>query len=383
MKNTLSIALLLCVIAGTALAQECGIADYPMYTMEKLPQSCYDFSSCPTTFCTCVGKTFNADTGNCENQDSSATPVSCPAVAICTQTYIGCINDKYTTAADLSVGTENCTDESQYTMMEKFHQSAIFNAINPGNYSDTALFAACDVFLCGVMNTTGCNETYDATQASEVCVDPSGFTIPITPTPGSTPTPTNPDGSFVGPTKVIELTLTFAGNFDYPMSTADLQAAFKDALTNDLTKKLSYKTSVTSVVYTDAAGTVIRAGRRKQALANPSLTCTAEAVVPAGDTALLAAVERNVLALTSSTDASWLKETASACGCTVPNPTVSSITRDGAVPAAPEETKFGRCSGGCIAGVVVGVVVLVIVIAGVIVYFSMKKTAAVAPDPEK
>jgi hypothetical protein len=377
MKITLSIALVLCLVMDSVSAM-CPDVENPVYFMEKLPYTCFPaFAECPTQMCECVGMTYDETKMECVRPNRRSSSPLCTKVGQCVASYIECVNSRFTAAADDGSST-NCTDDTEKTAFTFFHTQALLSVVNPSGYNDTDLFASCGRFLCQVGNATGCSDA-EAFSANELCVAPFGFSVPITPKPGTTPAPTNPDGSFAVPTKIVSITLVFAADFDRMMETETKKQQIKDATSESLTNKLNYKTVVRRFTYKSTTGAITTASRLKHALAAAELSVTGEATVAASDTSTLGSLLANVESLKKDTSTGWLSALSNVAGFQVPAPTVTSAVRDGNQPSS----SAAACGTGCVAGVVVGGVVAVTVGVGAVAYVSMKKSAAVAPDPQK
>jgi hypothetical protein len=161
------------------------------------------------------------------------------------------------------------------------------------------------------------------------------------------------------------------------MVTREKQNELKEVIGEALTNRLRFLTIVKRFVYTSSTGAVTISQRRlKQALADPELAVTAEAVTDAsGSEALLA----NVESLRTDTSTSWASNIQSLCGCQFPAPTVSSSVRDGDTTGTDENKP--ACASGCVAGVVVGGVAAVSAGVGAVAYTQLKKPpTSVQPD---
>jgi len=250
--------------------------------------------------------------------------------------------------------------------------------VNPDQYNTTDLFTSCEHFFCAVANQTGCE-----LRAADICVPPAGIAEDITPVPGSTPAPTNADGTYAVDTKIVRVTIVFSADFDNLVSTDDGKKKIKDTMTDALTKKLKYKTVCKSFRYVSSVGAITEDRRKNVVLAAGTLTVVGEAQIPSSDTSTLNSVLANVNALKSDTSTGWYSGLSTACGCSIPAPTVSSSVVDVPAPQPPSSPTSSKCSSGCIAGVVVGGTAAVTIGVGAVAYTSMKKSAAVAPDPSK
>ena len=376
MLHTLSIAALVTMLASAVAANElCPATENPVYDIAHLPYDCYSsFATCPTTLCSCVGMTYDATSKSCTGTTRRSEDM-CSTVTTCLSAYMTCVNGEFANAEDSGYAANCTSDASTFTF---FHSQALQSVVSPDLYNTTELFTSCDNFVCNVANGTGC----PALNAYEICVPPGGVEIPITPVPGSTPAPTNPDGSYAVPTKIVRIVVTFTADFDSLVRTDTGKQKIKTVMTDALTKKLQYKTVTKSFKYVAANGDITTDYRKNFALAAGSLGVTAEATIPASDTSTLNSVLANVNSLKSDTSTSWYSGLSSACGCTIPPPTVSSSVVDGNVPQPPSSSSKA-CSSGCIAGVVVGGTAAVTIGVGSVAYISMKKSAAVAPDPTK
>ena len=351
----------------------CVATEHPIYQVDELPTDCYaPFVDCASALCLCVGQAWDNEQQACTGEPQQVED-TCLVVPVCLTNYVTCVNLHYNEAEDGGFAA-NCT--SQAAMFTYYHDQALQNVINPNFYNTSDLFASCENFVCNMANRTKCDFN-----PSSVCVPPPLISEPITPTPGSTPAPTNPDGSYAVPTKIVRVVLVFVADFDNLVSSASGKKQLKDVMTDSLTKKLKYKTVTKQFRYVASNGLVTTDRRKQLALAAGSLTVTAEATVPSSDTATLNSVLANVNALKSDTSTSWYSGLSSACGCTIPAPTVSSSVVDGGAAQPPSSPSAAACSSGCVAGVVIGGTVAVTAGVGTVAYFSMKKTAAaIAPE---
>jgi hypothetical protein len=323
--------------------------EYDLFNPEMLPTSCDPkFSECANTLQVC------------QTAVEDENPDKCTDHSGCLSAYVTCVTAAYLEFDD---STRTCTHDG----VAYFRQQWLAAAVDGANV--TGIDNACANLVCVNANTTGCS-----LDAADFCTFSNSNST--TPAPSTAPTAI-PAGAG---TKVVTITLVFLADFDSLMVSSTKQKQLRDTLSDSLTRKLRYTTVVKRFSYTSSTGqvTTSSAARRRVALAAGSLTATAEAVVPASDTAALNALVASVDALKSDTSTDWLSSVASLCGCTIPPPTVSLAITDGG-STSTEESK-SACATGCIAGVVGGGVAAVGAGVGVVAYTSMKKSAAVVPD---
>jgi len=374
--KAISLVMILAVV-GAALAEDmCPTTENPVYDMGHLPYDCYEpFTDCSTTLCACVGMTFDTTDKECKSANARRSEDMCGEVTDCLHNYVLCVNNEFAAAEDSGFAA-NCTSDA--ATFSYYHSQALQIVVNPDSYNTSDLFGSCNTFVCGIANATGCELSLPT-----ICVPPAGITEDITPVPGSTPAPTNPDGSYAVATTVIKLVITFHADFDTLVSTSDGKQKIFTIMTDALTKKLHYKTVTKTIKYTSSGGQITTARRKNLALAAGDLQVNADATIPTSDSATLNSVLANVNSLKNDQSTSWYSALATACGCTIPAPTITSTVVQVPAPSPSSPSSSSACSTGCIAGVVIGGTAAVTIGVGAVAYVSMKKSAAVAPDPSK
>jgi hypothetical protein len=324
--------------------------EYPFYSLNELPVQCSpDFAICAQDFAACNHQT-------------------CADAEACIAAYITCVNTEY-----IAVDGKNAAN---CTLAEHFSEAVRDAEVGMGDAANQTLFNACVDFLCETQLNKQCPDI----DRAAVC--PSPVTNGSTPAPSTAAPPIIPPPysapPVVGAVRIVIITLTFAGNFDSLMETRQKQLELKNTLSTALTNRLRAPTKVSRFVYTSSAGVVTTGSRRRRALAEPSLTVTANAEVAAGDSAKLNELTSNIESMKTDTNTGWLSSVATLCGCVVPAPTVSFVI--GGV-ANPTENQPPTCGKGCVAGAVVGSVAVLSAGVGGVAYASFRKTGPSSNEP--
>ena len=370
------------VLSVAATSDMCpNIVPNAIYAFANLPYDClHSFHDCPTAMCACAGLSFDPTALECSGTRRSSS-TACEGLDVCIRDYVSCVNTQFGNAEELGL-TSNCS--AGETSLSFFHDQALLNVVNPTEFNTSDLFVACEDFKCFAENLTACTGT--VTSSESVCVPPAGYSTVITPVPGSTPAPTNGDGSFTVPTKIVKLVVTFNADFDSLVSTAVGKQKITDTMTTALTKKISYKTVAKSFKYTFSNGSVTSSSRKHLALAAGTLVVNGEATIPASDTSTLNSVLANVQSLQNDRSTGWFAALAAACGCVIPPPTVTSSVVDG-FPSTPSGPASSACGPGCIAGIVIGAVVFVVIVVAVVLIvirkFGQNKVSSTAIEKKE
>jgi hypothetical protein len=364
----------------------CGLPPpYFFYSLHAIPVDCgtSTFSDCAENLCTCRNMTYD-NLGKCERV-AGAQATDCVKAADCFARYVTCVNNAYVLTLDQLSDRDGQGFCENSSIVDGFRQEVIqYVAGDAGSFNETSIFRACQYMMCIESNTTECGA--ERFPSLEICGEPLTYQT-VTPVPGSTPAPTNPDGSFNVPYKVFRLVMTFRADFSSMIATSAKQLELKKLIAEALFTKLRFKFTVTSAKYTSSSGQVTTFSRRysslsrhQMPLAENSLLVTSETKIPASDSASLAAVEKNTKNLQQDSSTGWLSSLSSACNCTIQTPSID-YTIFLVTPLSPDEVVCNtRCVAGVIAGALCGVIIITVAVLLITRHLS-KKSSGMSGEP--
>ena len=359
----------LILTASATVSDSCHLfsAD-DIYSLDTLPYDCNAdaFDPCATTFCTCNNMIYSSTELKCLLNGTNQANSNCTVLSQCLADYSTCVNNGYVSTLD--VITSNCLNSSSVSF---FQAQAVTILAGAQQYNDSDLFQACAYMVCNIGNISSCSVDSGSLLVDQICTAPEGITAPITSAPGSTPAPTNSDGTFKGDVKLVRLIVTFLADFESLM-TGDGPQKIKNTTSKIFTDKLHYPTTVKSFKYTASGGKIFSYHRMAESLAAGSLVLVAEAQILASDNATLNAFLKNIVGMQSDQSPNWFAALAVLCGCQVPLPNVtySIFLVPATQPSVP--TTEDVCSPRCIAGAIVGGVCGVILITIIVIIFTKR-----------